>query len=127
MSIEDTRTRDAALTRTTNGWWEVELFERTELPSGVVRMAHVFRDCFENLSVAGGIIRDWLGADDMTEYPFAVYSFTNPMPIGSVTIVAEPTESQTNVRKRALSAARQEYQGHRAITVRAIEGGERSR
>lgn len=30
--------RDAALTQTTSGWWEVELFEPTEMPSGEIRM-----------------------------------------------------------------------------------------
>jgi len=60
--MDATAHRDAALSQTTSGWWEVELFELVELPSGDVRMAHTFRDHLEDVEVASGIVRDWLGA-----------------------------------------------------------------
>jgi hypothetical protein len=60
MPAEQHTPRDAALGRTTSGWWEVELFEMVTLPSGEQRMAHAFRDHFANLDVAAGIVRDWL-------------------------------------------------------------------
>lgn len=58
----DTGKRDAALTLTTSGEWEVELFEMVEMPFGEMRMGHAFRDYFVNVSVATGIIQDWLGS-----------------------------------------------------------------
>lgn len=60
--METTAHRDAALTQTTGDEWEVELFELTTMPSGETRTAHAFRDYFENLDVATGVIRDWLGS-----------------------------------------------------------------
>lgn len=55
-------TKDAALAPTTSGWWEVELFELTAMPTGEQRMAHVFREHLEDLGVATGIVQDWLAA-----------------------------------------------------------------
>jgi hypothetical protein len=55
------------------------------------------------------------------ERSFAVYTFGNPMPIGSVVVFVKPTASGPNIRKRALSVARQKYQHRGPITVRAID------
>lgn len=62
IRMTDARYRDAALTVTTSGEFEVELFQLTEMPSGEMRMAHTFREFLSTLDVAEGIIRDWLGA-----------------------------------------------------------------
>ncbi len=61
----------------------------------------------------------------MREVQFVAYEFGNPMPIGSVTIFAKPTEAGPRVKDRALRVARQKYQGRKGINVREIESDRR--